>query len=421
MRFDRIAQTRILQPRGLDPRKHFPASLWKNEEVARAVLDHLIVFGAFRRDGDWVQCHHEAMAELLGGRRAWDRARNGLLDRGTIESDDRYWTGHQSKSYRLGPEWLGCELERFNLRDRRLAASVKAAQDRRARRDLWQEHHYHLERQIERATIDIDETLRWARGKPEWKRAKGARLIELIKVGASLMTLSRNTGRLFSVVTQLPRDLRRSLRIDGEPFVELDISNSQPLLLASINVHFFINNRRRKEKEESGESFSLSTNVARNDVRFWMIDGMQIDVDDFVDVCESGTFYEELAEAAGMPCETAADRDRVKVLAFRILFGRDRPNDPRWIGFKRRWPTMAALLAAIKADDHRNAARLLQKTESNLMVDGVGARLAHEHPHIPLLTIHDAVLTPDPFVETVRDFVLGTWAQVGLTPRLKVA
>ena len=46
-----------------------------------------------------------------------------------------------------------------------------------------------------------------------------------------------------------------------------------------------------------------------------------------------------------------------------------------------------------KKKSHAALAELLQFVESFLIIDVIGKRISEEHPHIPLFTIHDNILT----------------------------
>src|SRR5262249_36020563 len=83
------------------------------------------------------------------------------------------------------------------------------------------------------------------------------------------------------------------------------------------------------------------------------------DLEDYLDVCASGEFYEALADVLGRPCVTEKDRKRVKGQACWLIMGEPPAKAPQWLRFSSRWPTVAAYLVWLKQGDHRRAAHQL--------------------------------------------------------------
>ena len=102
-----------------------------------------------------------------------------------------------------------------------------------------------------------------------------------------------------------------------------------------------------------------------------------------------------------------------------LAMGKHQPRHKHWRSFASRWPTVASALERLKQGGYRNAARTLQRRESNLMILGACGSLVEEHPDIALLTIHDSILTRRDDAGVVDDVIRRTWRSAGVTPHLK--
>ena len=85
--------------------------------------------------------------------------------------------------------------------------------------------------EVEMDEPDDEELLRIAEG--DAAKAKTYReSVEAVRNGEWWMDSDPKTGRLFSNLTNLKRELRGHLRVEGQGLVEIDIKNSQPTFLA---------------------------------------------------------------------------------------------------------------------------------------------------------------------------------------------
>lgn len=61
----------------------------------------------------------------------------------------------------------------------------------------------------------------------------------------------------------------------------------------------------------------------------------------------------------------------------------------------------------------------MQRAESKLMIDTIVYRLYSERPDVPLITVHDSILTTPPYVVNVKSIVYKEYARAGLRPTLR--
>jgi hypothetical protein len=166
------------------------------------------------------------------------------------------------------------------------------------------------------------------------------------------------SGRLHSPVTNLPKLLRKQILLDNENIVEIDITQSQPLILSKL----------------------LYQQVGNND---------------FTAIIESGEdIYSYFQNAFRL-----TSREQAKKLFFRILFSKpnytlnvlfDNANWIKWINRYKRIKVLENKNTLTKP--HSNLAWLLQSTEVSIMSQIWLELVKHK---ITFLTVHDSVLVPE--------------------------
>jgi hypothetical protein len=442
------ARGRLLAPARLDIRDVLPIRLRKHVPGAKLVIHRIVAGGMFTHRQPWTPIHHAEGFALFGGnKRAWYAVRETLLGRGDIRSDGEYEVGRKSFWYSLGDRWasspvdhaepigpggMECIAEADRVRRERLVGPRPPVVD-------------HLERWLREATLDDESAERAIRGIADpASRRHAERVAAIIRHGDDL---ARSVGvcpygRCHSVITQMHRELRHALRIDGEPLAEIDIGSAQPLLLGATVKQELASKeqskaareeeRRRGDKQEAGAEALSHTlpvfaptsadNLECTSARV-AIDhacALPSDLVDYLDVCTSGSYYETLGDVLDMRCDSPSARDRVKRASCWLIMGEPPLGSPAWIRYSARWPTVASFLERIKRDDYRRAAWLLQRAEASLVILGACGDLMRDRPDIPILTVHDAILTPARHIWDVASALRLPWERLGVTPKLKV-
>ena len=124
----------------------------------------------------------------------------------------------------------------------------------------------------------------------------------------------------------------------------------------------------------------------------------------YVDFCERGLIYDHLQDAAGLG---GLSRSQVKEKFYReIFFGRNQVVTDFTRLFDREFPLVMRLIRDAKRKDYTRLACQMQTMESSLVINRVCRRLMAT-PQVPLITIHDSILTTPVHVERVRTAMLG--------------
>jgi hypothetical protein len=204
--------------------------------------------------------------------------------------------------------------------------------------------------------------------------------------------------RVHTNVTNLKRSLRKYLTLGKVKLVELDICNSQPLMLAVLLLDYY-NNREEFLVATSPALKSLSEEeriplpplpplcsaLSQHQV-------VPEDVMHYINLCERGQIYPYLEQSLTHNSATFAGLKR-RVLS-RVFYCKntDQDNDLS-LQFGSLFPHVAEFIRFLKRNDYRHLPQQLQRVEAGLVVHAVCTRLMHESPHVPVLTVHDSVLT----------------------------
>jgi hypothetical protein len=88
--------------------------------------------------------------------------------------------------------------------------------------------------------------------------------------------------------------------------------------------------------------------------------------------------------------------------------------------FEKVFPNVAELIRSLKRRDHAFLSCLMQNIESNFIINTVCRRLMNEMPEAPVFTIHDSILTTEPFVDDIQAIMKGEFSHLGLSPSFHI-
>ena len=382
-----------------------------------------------------------------------------LLESGVIETDGQYIEGAKALGYRLSPEHRG-PIIRVALSDPQTAAKIENSR-KTENKTIKLDVHRHLRKQFKRLDVDVSGALNALSGRPD--KETGRMLIEMISNKEAHFSVCPY-GRVHSVLTRCPSIVRSYLTVDGEPLVELDVANSQPLFLCLVIKLFRETGKKafakvsfeQKEqdpyrdmdtiientvipfpqKEEyilSPPSTSSITNrkaikrltEAHTEKEFMATERksegrtvnnglLKPDELSFIRLCEDGTLYEALIDP-----EYRWTRFYVKRDFFEMLFSKNRHETPLKGRFREQFPNVLAVIQDLKRKDYRFLACLLQNLEAHVMINRVCRRIMVEMPEAPIFTIHDSILTTEPYLSRVQEIILEEFQSLGIRPTLR--
>jgi hypothetical protein len=178
----------------------------------------------------------------------------------------------------------------------------------------------------------------------------------------------------------------------GEELMNLDVPNSQPLLLCVLLLDHF------------GKD-------------------VPTDVLDYIQACEKGKIYETLMTKMGLNPADKAVRKRFKTKMFKCVFyghNKNAENYEEWKVFRSTYGTVADFITDQKRVDYKALSHKMQRAESALIIDDVIRTIAENHSpeHFFATTIHDSIICTRDNAEYVRGLMVAAFKQVGLNVRI---
>lgn len=376
----------------------------------------------------------------------FDSLRTRLIKQDVIEMDKQYIVGKKSMGYRL------CGEYRKSVHRRHIIASPKVA--KRIRRVHHEnimgmdDVHRYLWKQFKRVDFNLREAMEIVH-RHEQKLAANERgflptiflAAEELSTGNWLPTVCKY-GRFHTPLTRLLSNCRRALRINGQRLVNLDIANSQPLffgvLLAQKQDLFYSSYTCPPRVAGGGLGGCISQKVdylggtGVFGAKGVVIDGSESvfpdscansrhsdlipeDVQTYLTLVQEGRLYDHLAENS-----TLSRRQFKEKLFCDVFYGQNYINSKLTRAFKKLFPTVYSHIRNYKKSNYRRLAWLMQKTESDYMINGVCRRLMLDYPEITFLTIHDSILTSPDHAGTVKTVMLEEFVKLGMRPTIRV-
>lgn len=216
--------------------------------------------------------------------------------------------------------------------------------------------------------------------------------------------------RVHSIVTHTTAEIRPFLSFGNGPLVELDVRNAQPLIFAAALRNPALCATYIGSAQHNGRWPRLLEILRAVPLQ---------EVNELVRLCEAGQFYE-----AFLGVDWKRDREKVKRAVYRdVFFGKLIQHGPITEVFTELFPGIYDAILGIKREcGYKSVARLLQRLESTIMIDGVCRQIVTELPGVRFLTIHDAALVVFERSGDVCRLIEGEFARYGVraTVRRKV-
>ena len=239
-------------------------------------------------------------------------------------------------------------------------------------------------------------------------------------------SVSMSNHRLNSVITNLNRELRYYLRINGNRLVEVDMKSSQPYVLGSIltdnffagdsNIEFNLINIYPMLYNQlnyiNNKSTTVITSLIEKSIynkegfpKYFMSGGLNNcqEVQSYRNLPFKGGFYQHLNSTY---FNGDYDIQKIKDQIMLVLNLRDL-NKRKQIeliqSFKENFPEINSFIESLNNFKSLKSAVaiLLQRSESYLFLR-VGCKAVNEQLHeVPFLTIHDSVLIEEQYSEVV--------------------
>jgi len=329
-----------------------------------------------------------------------------LLQQGVIETDGRYIPGCKSKGYRFTETYrtraVPIVLTKYTLQksintrggyDRNMRARYDYFYkwiDRRLKIDYPEAAAFLEERYVE----DLD------KGVPNALARFNSRMLNLAKLhaGEFYFRVDKTGGRLHTNLTVLKKELRWYLSFDGKELIAVDISCSQPTLsLVLLDPRFY---------EDSEGTFASIYKIYPALAKILPIEKIKREVIAFQDRFEAyrNAVYSDLyeymkpylvSEAEILTLKKEELRKKLKEPTYMVLY-----SDNRFIGqngaepkrqFRELFPEVYKIFSMYKSKGNAALPVLLQKLETELVLNRAAKKFSKLYPGCPLFSVHDAL------------------------------
>lgn len=367
-----------------------------------------------------------------------------------IEDNGSYQVGSFTKGYRLTEKYRTGEIE-FRTLGRELSEKINQLETK----DPSRPDYGFLENQFNSHDLefspDFDDYLKELGssllrvGENEYqfnliynKIGGLLRYQESLKSGLFLINHSNSNHRYTSILTMMPKQLRNFLQIEGSPMVEVDLGSSQPFLLAFLLKE--LDSRANSEIlnvgsiTNSGKEFSISNYLINIDNElisklypfmlpaFCSLSTRQKEsIRKFYSVPFQEDFYQWVADQT----DNRINRDEVKDSFMYFLFDSN-PNHRNYNQVMQAigeiFPGLNVFVGLIHEEFGKSDfARFLQMIESHLLINLILREFNENYPHIPIFTIHDAILTNEENAPCVQEFLMRRLTEMtAISPRSKI-
>lgn len=443
------SRPRLYNPVGFDPRTVLPERFWRHADSVRYFL-HLIHHHRFmyrRRSSDFIELKATYVGRFFADKNVFGEVKKVLIDRGVIECDGHYIEGRKSLGYRLGQAWRNTEFTSVRVHDPVLVR--KLTEKRSGRLPVEHEVHRYLRDWVQRLTFDHDAARRFVAE----RRLKDQDIALDAFQNKDWFFQPCRYGRVHHNVSSLKSELRRFLSFEGQPLVNLDVRNSQPLLFCIVLLNHLLNGGALESlyswKMDSSHlyyelpSYLFSSFEApipnpptelplrfhslittKEDMANWKdttrrLLGQNIPEDAllYIEFCQKGMLYDHLMLMGGIPAER---RQSFKRQFFNsVFFCKNTPVRHHARLFAKVFPSVYRVVTDIKENDHRTLAHVLQRTESSLLINRIARRCMEELPETCIVTIHDSVMTTPDAAAHVMEIMRQEFLNVGLDPAIR--
>jgi hypothetical protein len=347
---------------------------------------------------------------------------NHLLEHRLIRTDMKYIVGEKCFGYLI----QGYSSHKTSVKEIRVQNFVmiknraKELNDKKVKLKKTEKKYPYLTKwfnpkliiDVDKATNKVDELFPeqkggikgTKRGKPSiWnKRFKAIYSIHKFSKQEFYYSVDDNVGRFHSNLTNIKKEVRNYITYDGQKLVNIDIKNSQPLISTILfDVNFYQQNSEHINIFNIPTSLPLLSNNNKSYLStiIMLVKTLQKSdnekVKEYIDMVNTGCFYEKINEK--LYPEALFVKQKIKEMIFTVFFSKNSfiklPQAKTKIDFRDNFPEIYEIFRQIKVKNHTALAHILQRIESELIIQNVCKRISEERPDLPIFTIHDSVAT----------------------------
>ena len=329
-----------------------------------------------------VEISTDYMCKVIGRHNAV-AIRDHMIHAGLLVVNNHYIPGSKSRQYDVSPLLKPVAWTRYQVTD---IPQVNRIRKHFSNRNLPStDIEYLLYNCLTRIMIDNEvynkiEDMSWLR-ESGWKENW---IQEIDKLSSQDWRFSRDRfGRLHTSITNLNKQFKKYLSVDNCKLVELDIGSSQPYFLGRLILEQLTNSYYIKSI-----NFISPPPLSPHYGYHFLAE----DLKEYLHLVTSQK--DDLFTVIQQDCNSSQERSEFKDDFYRDVFYQkynycSKSKD----AFTKRFPTVMNFMQEIKKENPNNASHMMQRAESEFVIEKVCKYLFERYPNIWLATIHDAILT----------------------------
>jgi hypothetical protein len=433
----------IYLPKGFDPKKEIRGYKVKYHEKYLWLIHTIIVEGSRRKKkkkGDYIPLMSSIIEDFLGPLYSV-QIKEALDDSDVIDIDQFYIKGDQSRGYRINKRFADKGIDRIEFNSKKAAGYVlkQMKWNKERIKNLPDQPVYKLQYQnLLKVDLDVEAAWEYLNTKQKTMSVEqfDSRRIALdeFELKQFYFVIDPNTNRVYHSIASLPSDLRQFLSYNQNTLVNIDLSNSQPLLFCPTLKDYWQDFLRSYNKALREWKGLLIPGVT------WGINGHEIRAEDvlarvkyskklpddirrYIALNEKGKFYDEFMNFLKQKGEKVPERSKFKESFFeKIFFGRIKRHRSyqydKW--FEEWMPNVFKAVMWAKKDKYQHLAYLLQRNESAAILNGVCEEFIKTNNDPFFLTIHDSIICEKTHQKAVQKIIKDVYRNLyKLKPTIK--
>lgn len=393
--------THLFIPSSIDTQLLLPKTMQKHADKYNYVLHAIYIAGKVdkRNTSDsFIPLSSKVLEEVVHARNC-KRIIDFWKNKGVIECDNQYIIGEKSKGYRFTAGYRKERVKGVKIQDYKFKAKLTRRKSLYLYKvDMNNPILSFLLSNLKQVRVDVLGALNHTHQLFKRVDAHADKFnqycITIQELAQEHYFFTRDTigNRVHNNFVNFPKALRPFLYVEtGEQLVNLDIRNSQPLMLCILLIQAY------------------EGKVLPEDIK------------QYIQECQEGRFYESFALASGITLE---DRSKFKEGLFKnVFFGRNEAclRSLAYQALATHYPNVATFIKKYKREDYKSLAIALQNVESEIIIDDViGALAAKYHPDdFFALTIHDSITTTYSNLEEVMSLMEEAFRKRGIKASIK--
>lgn len=357
-----------------------------------------------------------------------DRYIKILKDNEFILSDNIYKAGEKSLGYKMNPLYVdGIKEIEIKPTSKLFQKIIKSQRKKKANYNQLNPFLYEMKNHFLNIDFDYKGARKWIENNAtaEQKPYYLTSLSQLQDKRFRYFKRNFTNKRLDTNLTNLKSELKQFLKGD---FVNIDLSNSQPLL-ASILIDSIINNNSSTlcyylSIKSMTKTFGIKVIQEVSKIHKKAENLKNMNLSFFNESTKNGLFYDDFITKF----EGNISRKEVKDIMFKVLFSKNKsynnfngfiPYRKEKEIFKSVYPFVSDVIEILKSKDNRIFPIYLQKIESYIFIDCIAKELV-ENNIVPL-TIHDSIIIEKQDQAKAIKIMNKVFAeQIGIVPTLKI-